>query len=110
MGARLGYRIIHKSKLIGGQKAASIWRYGAELLYLQNDGVSTKVFFLCEKCHQNRTPTCLYDINSGTSFIIEHLRRVHNVNLDRGLMPIAGSKLDPFKKAAGAHLAITHSP
>ncbi|KAK7181382.1 hypothetical protein PSPO01_12478 [Paraphaeosphaeria sporulosa] len=111
---RLNYHVLHKSKAIGSRKASTIWLYGAELINLDNNGVSKKVFFLCKKCHINHTPNCLYDIRSGTAHVVNHLAKVHNINPGTGLMPPAiGMLSDPFQTAAatpGAQLGVAHSP
>ena len=110
MGNRVGYRVRHKSKTLGGRKLSSIWRYGAELSYLDKDSVS-KTLFLCEKCHSTRSRGGLFDLDNGTAHIRLHLMKVHFIDPDNGLMPRPGAiQLDPFKKAAGARSAVSHSP
>ncbi|KAF1975405.1 hypothetical protein BU23DRAFT_566547 [Bimuria novae-zelandiae CBS 107.79] len=85
--ARVGYRVRYKSKISGGRKPASIKRHGAELSYLDEDLVSQKSFFLCEKCHTTRTPACLFDLDHGTAHIKLHLRKAHQIDPNTGLIP-----------------------
>jgi hypothetical protein len=51
VASRLLYRLRHKSKLGSTHAIASIWNYGCELEYLEDDMVTVKRLWLCKQCH-----------------------------------------------------------
>lgn len=52
VGDRLGYRVRHKSMIQGGRPPSTVWRYGSELEYEDDNGAKLKLF-LCKLCHES---------------------------------------------------------
>jgi hypothetical protein len=110
--ARLGYQVRHESQLKGNRALAPMWRYGAELTYLEDDGKRSKLW-LCKLCHQSYQSNDAKVVN-GTAHIAKHLQNVHRVNLVLGLlpeMPFQSRFSSPFEAArvAGSGTTIAHS-
>ncbi|KAK7179412.1 hypothetical protein DPSP01_010407 [Paraphaeosphaeria sporulosa] len=101
VAARVGYKVKGKSQLLGKRSVASVWRYGAELEYVEDDGTKTTLF-LCQQCHiERRVPSC-WTVDS-TAHIKRHLKKLHRVDPDTGVMPIA-EVLQP--QTPGEHAAV----
>ncbi|KAK7178622.1 hypothetical protein PSPO01_15316 [Paraphaeosphaeria sporulosa] len=105
---RVGYKVKGKAQLLGKRKAASIWGFGAELEYVEDDGRKTTLF-LCQQCHiEKRSPCCwTYD---GIDHIKKYLRKAHNVDADTGLLPVteALQQQSPWQHAAGSSSSVSH--
>lgn len=103
--SRVGYRVKGRAQLLGKREVASIWRYGAELEYVENDGKKT-VLFLCQACHTQRKVLDCWVVDS-TAHIKRHLKKAHSVDPDTGLMPVAEAlwPKDPWQRAAAAAAA-----
>ena len=71
--SRVGYRVKHKGRLLGGREASFIWKYGAELVYQDDDGKLIKLW-LCKVCHLQRLRTATKKC-SAYHHISDHLRR-----------------------------------
>jgi hypothetical protein len=99
-----------KAQLLGRRKASPVWQYGAELEYVEKDGRKTTLF-LCQECHiQKKSPCCwTYD---GSVHIKKHLRKVHKVDTNTGLLPVeALQPQSPWEYAAavaGASSSVSH--
>jgi hypothetical protein len=98
LALRVGYCVRHKSQLTGKREVASFWRYGIELKYLGDDkSESATRLWLCKECHLARAHRDTRHIN-GTTFIFNHLKKVHLINPNPGLMP------DPGARTSRTHL------
>jgi hypothetical protein len=110
--ARLGYKVKHKSALKGRREGSPIWRYGVELEYLNESGLTVNLW-LCKDCHLARE---LNDakVVSGTHHVTLHLQRVHRINPKTGLLPEASPALFSSRfeaaKVAGTGTMISHTP
>jgi hypothetical protein len=108
---RIGYRVKHKSRILGGKETSFIWKYGAELVYQDDDGKQVKIF-LCKVCHLQKLRTAAKKC-SAYHHIAEHLKTVHRVSA-RGLIPdLPHMQSDPFELAAsitGSQRAFSHKP
>jgi hypothetical protein len=112
-GARLSYKVRHKSLLKGARESAPFWRYGVELTYLEDNGTRSRLW-LCKSCHQNRTPNDTKVVN-GTAHIIDHVRKTHRIDPATGLLTETPSQTrfsSPFEaaKVAGSGAAVFHTP
>lgn len=83
-GDRVGYRVRSAAQAGGYRKIADIWRYGADLLFIEDDRPKTKKrFWLCKMCHEVGKKEGLLLI-SGNQHVKGHLLREHNFNVDTG--------------------------
>jgi hypothetical protein len=107
--SRVGYRVKGRGQLLGKRELASFWRYGAELEYVEENGKKT-ILFLCQSCHtQRKVPDCW--VVDSTAHIKRHLKKVHSVDPDTGLLPIAEAlqPQTPWQHAtAGSSSAVSH--
>jgi hypothetical protein len=112
-GARLSYKVRHKSLLKGARESAPFWSCGVELTYLEDDRTRSRLW-LCKSCHQNRTLNDAKVVN-GTAHIIDYLRKTDCINPATGLLPETPSQTrfsSPFEaaKVAGSRAAVSHTP
>jgi hypothetical protein len=89
--ACLLYWVRHKSQLKSKREAASIWKYGVELSYLEDDLVTYSKLWLCWQCHLSRQLNNAKMVN-GTAHIVGHLKKVHKIDLATGLLLMTPAK------------------
>jgi hypothetical protein len=112
VASRFGYRVRHKSSLGGARAIASIWNYGCELEYLEDDLVTKKRLWLCEQCHLAGVFGAARRVN-GTRFIHDHMKQVHRIDPDTSLLPNPTPTFaSPFKATAvaGSNTIVAHTP
>jgi hypothetical protein len=110
--ARLSYRVRHKSQLKGKREAAPIWKYGVELSYLEDDLVTYSKLWSCWQCHLSRQLNDTKMVN-GTAHIVEHLKKVHKIDLATRLLAMTPAKpslpWEVVAKVAGSGLLVAHT-
>jgi hypothetical protein len=110
--ARTGFKVSHKSKLMGARKASPVWRYGLELEHYRADGKLVRLW-LCKACHLKKHYTNDAKSVDSNYYIKRHMINAHNIDLATGMLP-EGSLLgfsSPFEaaKVAGAGTMISYS-
>ena len=101
----------HKSQLTGGRGISWIWKHGAELIYLDDEGIVLKLW-LCRVCHSQKLRNDAKKCNSY-HHIADHLSGVHRISKE-GFMPdlpkLPSSPFEVAANVAGAERAFSHKP
>jgi hypothetical protein len=111
--ARTGFKVSHKSKLIGARRCSPVWQYGLELEHHKADGKVLKLW-LCKACHLSKRSSNDARIVDGNAHITRHMIKVHGIDPATGMLPegsLPGFS-SPFEaaKVPGAGTMISHSP
>jgi hypothetical protein len=93
-GDRLGYRVKHKSQLLGKREASKIFDYGADLVYIEEDGTRSRVW-LCQDCHMKGRSDCARFM-STTAHIANHLLQEHRIDIKTGMQTDSTPQGTPF--------------
>jgi len=114
LASRVGYKVRHKSALLGDKKSSPIWKYGVELEYFRPSETTPTKLWLCRLCHLARETSDAKVVNS-TAHITNHIVKVHRIDPATGLLPdvtLRPSFSSPFDaaKAAGSGTIISHMP
>lgn len=115
VAARLGYNVKFKGQIRGGREPSPIWRYGADLVYVEDDN-SVQQYWLCKLCHLSKRQSQAKKVHT-TSHIAAHMLRAHHIDVHSGLegadiastairVADAGVNGEPV---AGSGSAISHS-
>lgn len=112
--ARLGYCVRHKSQIGSKREVASIWRYGVELEYLEDNLLKVSKLWLCKRCHLASVNNDTKRVDS-TTFIIKHTKLAHGIDPATGLLPETLTQSvprSPFEAAVtpGNSTTVAHSP
>jgi hypothetical protein len=108
---RLGYRVKHKSQLVGRRKVSFIWKYGADLQYCTAEG-QKRQYWLCKACHKNGVRDAAKQVD-GNAHIVRHLQSVHRIDPTGVIRDRRQKPANPFDLAAGVAGAaeqVSHTP
>jgi hypothetical protein len=110
----VGFKVRHKSALLGDKKSSPIWKYGVELEYFWPSETTATKLGLCQLCHLARETWDAEVVNS-TAHITNHIVKAHRINPATGLLPKVTPRpsfLLPFEaaKAAGSGTIVSHMP
>jgi len=110
---RTGFKVSHKSKLIGARKSSPVWQYGLELEHYKASGKRLRLW-LCKACHLTKHHTNDAMKVDGNAHITRHMINRHGIDPATGMLPEGSLPgfTNPFEaaKVAGAGTMISHSP
>jgi hypothetical protein len=76
---QLGFRVKHLSQLRGSRSISRVWRHGADLQYVEEDGSKVKLW-LCKYCHGQGLRAATKAVN-GYNYIVHHLQKEHRIDV-----------------------------